>query len=272
MAKRIQNSIGGGRARSGAAADPDRGLALAAGVLFVITFLTSIPAFLLYGAVLDDPGHVTGPDSHVYAGAALELVLIVANVGTALALFPVLKRRSEALALGYVAARIVESTFIAVGIVSVLAVVAINQGPAGAGIVTTGRALVEVHDLTFLLGPGFVVGIGNGLLLGYLMWTSRLVPRRMAVLGLIGGPLVCASGIAVMFGAIDAGSAAQALATLPEIAWEASLGVYLIARGFRADSPIIAAPGRDGAAAAAAQPATTASGSGEMPAISYAAS
>jgi len=172
----------------------------------------------------------------------MELLLIIANIGTALALFPILKRQNEALALGYVAARVIECTFIAIGIVSVLAVVTLRQdtaGADGASLVSIGQSLVAIHDWTFLLGPGFVVGIGNGLILGYLMYRSGLVPRRMAMLGLVGGPLVCVSGIAVMFGVFEPGSAGQAIATIPEVAWEASLGIYLTAKGFKASSRIL---------------------------------
>jgi Domain of unknown function (DUF4386) len=230
---------------------PPRRLALIAGVLFVITFITSIPALLLYDPVLNDAGYIlgAGADTRVFLGASLELLLIIANIGTALALFPVLKRQNEGLALGYVAARVVECGFIAVGIISVLSVVTLRQEAAGAdadSLVALGRSLVAVHDWTFLLGPGFVVGVGNGLLLGYLMYRSGLVPRRMAVLGLVGGPLVCASGIAVMFGVFEQVSAAQFIATIPEIAWEASLGIYLIAKGFKA-SPITSVGAGDGA-------------------------
>jgi hypothetical protein len=214
----------------------ERKLALTAGVLFVITFLTSIPAFFLYDPVLNDPGYIvgSGADTRVLVGAFLELLLIVANVGTALALFPVLKRQNEGLALGYVTARVVECIFIAVGILSVVAVVSLRQDAAGAdagSLLAIGQSLVAIHDWTFLFGPGFVVGIGNGLMLGYLMFRSGLVPRRMAMLALVGGPLVCASGIAVMFGVIEQSGATQFVATIPEIAWEASLGIYLIARG-----------------------------------------
>jgi hypothetical protein len=224
--------------------NPERRTALVAGVLFVLTFLTSIPAMLLYDPVLNDADYIVGAggDTRVFIGASLELLLIVANIGTALALFGVLKRQSEGLALGYVTARVVESAFIAVGIISVLSVVTMRQDAAGAdadSLLAIGQALVAIHDWTFLLGPGFVVGIGNGLLLGYLMYRSGLVPRRMAVLGLVGGPLVCASGIAVMFGAFEAGSAGQFIATIPEIAWEASLGIYLIAKGFKTSSPVL---------------------------------
>jgi hypothetical protein len=188
--------------------------------------------------VLNDPGFIlgAGSDTGVLVGAVLELVLIAANIGTAIALFGVLRRQQESLALGYVAARIAECTFIAVGILSVLAVVTLRQDPAGAdaeSLRAIGHSLVAIHDWTFLLGPGFVVGLGNGLLLGYLMYRSGLVPRRMAVLGLVGGPLVCASGIAVLLGAIEQGGTAQFLATVPEIAWEASLGLYLMLKGFK---------------------------------------
>lgn len=225
--------------------DRERLRARVAGMLFVITFLAAIPAVLLYRPLLDDPAWVlgAGSESGVLLGASLELLLIAANIGTALALFPILKRCSEALALGYVAARIVECVFIAVGLISLLAVVTLRQDAVGVtpgSLVAIGQSLVAVHDWTFLLGPGFVVGIGNGMLLGYLMYRSRLVPPRMAMLGLIGGPLLCASGLAVLFGAIEPGSPAQLLATIPEIAWEASLGVYLLAKGFQPSAPVFA--------------------------------
>jgi hypothetical protein len=220
----------------------ERRAARIAGALFVVTFITAIGALLLYDPVLNDPGYITsaGADTRVLLGAFLELLLIIANIGTAVVLFPILKRQSESMALGFVAARIVESAFIAVGILSVVTVVTLRQDLAGAAdpatLDTVGRSLVAIHDWTFLLGPGFVVGIGNGLLLGYLMYRSALVPRRMAMLGLVGGPLICASGIAVLFGVIEPGSAAQAIATIPEFIWELSLGIYLIVKGFKPSS------------------------------------
>jgi uncharacterized protein DUF4386 len=219
-----------------------------AGVLFLITFATSIPALLLYHSVLHDTGYIvgSGSDARVLIGAFLELLLIIANIGTAVVLFPILRRQSEPLALGYVAARIVESVFIAVGILGLLAIVTLRQDLAGGGadqatLDTVGRSLVAIKDWTFVLGPGFVVGLGNGLILGYLMYRSALVPRRMAMLGLIGGPLILASGAAVLFGAIDRGGAAQSIATIPEFLWELSLGVYLTVKGFKPSSPILEA-------------------------------
>ncbi len=225
--------------------NPARKTAFIAGALFVITFITSIPAALLfYTPVLDHASYVagTGADTRVAFGALLEVLLIIANIGSAVVLFPVLRRQNESLALGYVTARIMESAFIAIGIVSLMAVVTLRRDVGGAGdtgsLVTVGRSLVAVHDWTFLLGPGWIVGVGNGLILGYLMYRSGLVPRRMAMLGLIGGPLIILSGTAVLFNVIQPGSAAQFISTIPEFIWELSLGIYLMVKGFR-PSPIL---------------------------------
>ncbi|MEP6641781.1 MAG: DUF4386 domain-containing protein [Gaiellales bacterium] len=227
----------------------NRKIALAAGVFFIITFITSIPALYLFQPVLDDPaGYIAGSgadNTRILVGASLELFLILANVASAVVLYPILKRQSEMLALGYITARIVESSFIAIGLVSVLGVVSLQQqGATGADAGTIGVTLAAIKDWTFLLGPGFIVGVGNGLLLGYLMYRSGLVPQRMAMLGLVGGPLICASGILVLLGVFDAGDAGQGIATAPEFLWELSLGVWLIVKGFNPCSILPADAGR----------------------------
>jgi hypothetical protein len=222
--------------------DPMRKTAYVVGVLFVITYVTSIAAkFAFYPPFLDNADYILGDgeDTRVLWGAFAELILIIANIGTTVVLWPVLKRVNEILALGFVTARVMESVFIAVGILSVLSIVTLRQDFAGAAagadagsLLAVGASLVVLHGWTFLLGPGFVVGVGNGLILGYLMYTSRLVPRGMAVLGLIGGPLIIASGVAVLFGIIEAGGGWQVIATIPEFFWELSLGIWLIVKGF----------------------------------------
>jgi hypothetical protein len=225
-----------------------RRISLAFGVLYLITFITSIPALGLFQPVLDDPqGYIAGggADNRIYLGALLELILIIANIGTAVVLFPILKRQNEILSLGYVTARIMECVFIAVGILAVLAVVTLRHD-AGADAAALGglaESLAAIKDWTFLLGPGFTVGIGNGLILGYLMYRSGLVPRGMAMLGLIGGPLICLSGTAALFDVIDAPSTWQGLATIPEFLWELSLGVYCTVKGFK-PSPILSEDSR----------------------------
>jgi hypothetical protein len=214
-------------------------IARVTGVLFLITYVTSIPAaFFLYPPVLTDPNYIVsaGADTSVRLGAFLELILIIANIGTTVVVWPVLKRVNEILALGFVTARVMESVFIAVGLLSLLTVVTLRQaGAAGAdasSLLAAGQSLVALNRWTFLFGPGFVVGVGNGLILGYLMYRSRLVPRSMAMLGLIAGPVLCAAGIAVIFGVIEQGGPVQLIASLPEFLWELSLGIWLTVRGF----------------------------------------
>jgi hypothetical protein len=230
------------------------------GVLFLITFITSIPALALYQPVLDDPvGYIAGggQNNQIFFAAFLELLLIIANIGTAVVIYPIVRRQSEELALGYVTARLVECTFILVGIVSVLGIVTLQQEVAGASEGSVAYTLAAIKDWTFLLGPGWVVGWGNGLILGYLMYSSGLVPRKMAWLGLVGGPLIILSGTLVMFGVGDAGGPLQGIATIPEFLWELSLGIYCTAKGFRPSSPLLQGDARDNRSAAvpAASPA-----------------
>jgi hypothetical protein len=219
--------------------DSTRRTSFITGVLFIITFVTSIPAALvLYTPVLDDANFIlgAGADGGVALGAFLEVLLIVANVGTAVALFPILKRQNEPLALGYVTARVMECTFIAIGIVSLLAVVTLRQDAAGgdpSSLVTAGQSLVAVHDWTFLLGPGWVGVLGTGLILGWLMYRSGLVPRGLAMLGLVAGPVLLVGGTAALLGVIDPDSPLRSLAAAPEFVWELSLGIYLAVKGFK---------------------------------------
>jgi Domain of unknown function (DUF4386) len=207
------------------------------GLMFLITYATSIPPFIsLYVPALKDPAFILGGalDVNVSWGAILELLLILANVATAVALYPVLKKRFPVLSLSFVGARIIESAFIAIGIVAIMALNTLRmQGAVDEGSLTVaGQALVAIHDWTFNLGPGVVVGVGNGLILGYMMWKTRLVPRVMSFLGLIGGPALLLAGGAVVLGHIQAGSPTQMLFTMPEFFWELSLGIWLLVRGF----------------------------------------
>jgi hypothetical protein len=221
------------------------------GVLFLITFATSIPALLLYETVLRHPvAYIAGAghDKQVLFGALLELLLIIANIGTAVVIFPVVRRQSEELALGYVTARVIESTFILLGIVSILGIITLRQQAAGGAEGTVAYTLAAIKDWTFLLGPGWVVGWGNGLILGYLMYRSELVPRRMCWLGLIGGPLIIITGTAILFSGNNPSSglrSLQSIATIPEFIWELSLGVYCTWKGFRPSSPILRADVRE---------------------------
>lgn len=225
------------------------------GVLYLATFVTSIAALLLYETVLRHPRSYVaagGHDTQVLFGVLLELLLIVANIGTAVVIFPIVRRRNEELALGYVTARVFESAFILVGIVAMVAIVTLRQ-QVGASAGSFAYTLAAVKDWTFLLGPGWVVGLGNGLILGYLMYRSGLVPRQACWLGLIGGPLIIVSGTALLLGGNHPSHtmhSLQAVVTIPEFAWELFLGVYCTIWGFRRDASILT----DGARTSAVAP------------------
>src|SRR5918912_2088130 len=215
------------------------------GVLYLITFATSIPALLLYEPALRDPvGYIAsgGHDKRILFGAFLELLLIIANLGTAVVIVPIMRRQFEELSIGYVTARLFECTFILVGVVAMVGIVTLHRESAGANEGTVAYTLAAIKDWTFLLGPGWVVGWGNGLILGYLMYRSELVPRQAAWLGLIGGPLLIVTGTAIMFTGNDPSDALrslQGLATIPEFLWELFLGVYCTFKGFRPSSLIL---------------------------------
>lgn len=220
-----------------------RRTAAIAAVCYFVTHVTSMAALALYGPVLHHTDFVlgAGPETAVLVGALLEVVLALGIVGTGVALFPVVRRHSEGGALAYVALRTLEAGIILVGVVSLLAVVTLRQHPGGAdaaSFVPLGKALVAVHDWTFLLGPNFVCA-ADTTVLAALMWRSGLVPRVVAGLGLVGGPLLFVSATAVLFGAYPQVSPAGAVAPLPVFAWEVGLAGFLLLKGFRTTAPAL---------------------------------
>ena len=217
--------------------DSLRKTALVAGVIYLITFI-SIPTLALYGPVRNDPNYIVGPgpDTPVIFSGVLEIIVAVACIGTAVVLYPVVKRQNEAVAMGFIGARVLEAAAIFAGVVSVLSVVTLRQAGAGPDALVTGQALVALHNWTTLLGQGFLPAV-NALLLGSLLYRSRLVPRIIPLVGLIGAPLLVASAAATLFGLKDQVSALSAIAALPIALWEFSLGVYLVVKGFE-PSPI----------------------------------
>ncbi len=171
------------------------------GVLYLITFATGIPALLLYEPALQHPVEFVAGDGNVnkiYLGAVLELLLIISNLGTAIVIVPIMRRRFEGLSIAYVAARTFECVLILIGIVSMLTIATLATQNAGPAEGTVAYTLAAIKDWTFTLGGGgWTVGWGNGLILGYMMYRTELVPRRVAWLGLIGGPLLIITGTAL---------------------------------------------------------------------------
>jgi hypothetical protein len=224
--------------------DQGRKTSLIFGLFFAGTFIFSIPALLFYDPLLSHAEYVLGGgfDTRISMGALFEILLAICNIATALVIFPVVKRASESVALGYVASRTVESVIILTGVISLMAIVTLRAGVVPGGdtgsLIVSGRSLLAFHDWTFLLGPQFCSGFGNGLLLGYLMYRSGLVPRGMALMGLIGGPLAFLGGVLVLFDILKPMSAGLFALTALEIVWELSIAIYPIVRGFRR-SPVL---------------------------------
>ena len=222
---------------------PLRKTALVAGVLYLLTFV-SIPTLFLYVPV-HDPKYIVGPgpDTAVIFGGVLEMIVALAGIGTAVVLFPVLKKQNEAAALGLVASRILESGTIFVGVAFLMSIVTLRQTGAGAGALVTSHALATLYDRIFLQGQSFMPAICD-LLLGFLLYQSRLVPRGLSLIGIVGAPLLLASYLAVLFGLIGQHAPLAELPALPVALFEFSLGVWLVVKGFK-PSPILSSDTRD---------------------------
>jgi hypothetical protein len=220
--------------------DSMRKTSLVAGIFYLITFI-SIPTLFIYGPVKNHRDWILSSGSHtgVLVGGFLEVIVALAGIGTAVTLYPVLKRQHEGLALGFVTSRVIEAAMIFTGVVSLLSLVSLRQdigGAAGANaaaLVTTGASHVATYNWTFLLGQSLMPGI-NALLLGTLLYRSRLVPRALPVLGLIGAPLLIIAVFVLLFsGHAHALTGVSAAAAFPVAIWEFSLGVWLVVKGFK---------------------------------------
>jgi hypothetical protein len=227
--------LGNTAQKGGAGMSWSRKIALVAGVLYVLTFV-SIPTLAIYGAVKSADYIVgPGPDTSAIIGGILEIIVALAGIGTAVVLFPVLKKQNEAAALGLVAARILESGTIFVGVAFLGSIVALRQAGAGADALVTGHALAALYDRIFLLGQSFMPAICD-LLLGFLLYRSRLVPRGLSLIGIVGGPVLLVGYLAVLFGLVGQHAPLAALSALPVALFEFSLGVWLIVKGFNSSA------------------------------------
>jgi hypothetical protein len=233
--------------------DPTRKAALAAGLFYIGTFVFSIPALGLYDGVVNDPNFVlgAGSDQGVLWGGLIEVLTALTGIGTAVALYSVLKRYGPGRAVGFLASRTIEAAMILTGVLAVLGVYTLRQDFAGAtdtaGLATSASALVAVKEWSFLLGPGVMPAI-NALCFATIMYRTRLVPRWIPTVGLIGAPLLLASSTASLFGAWEQVSSVSLLMALPIATWEFSVGVYMTVKGFRtppatdADAEVVPGP------------------------------
>ncbi|WP_258069886.1 DUF4386 domain-containing protein [Arthrobacter sp. SX1312] len=213
-------------------------------MLYLLTFV-SIPTLFLYGRVRTDPEYITGPgpDTPVIIGGLLEVIAALACIGTSVALYPVVKRQNEGVALGFVGARILEAGAIFAGVVALMSIVTLRQAGAGDEALLTGQALLAQHAWTTLLGQGLMPAF-NALLLGSLMYKSRLLPRVLPVFGFIGAPLLIAGAVGMLFGLWGPVSPLAGVGALFLAIWEFGMGIWLIVRGFNPDAVAeLTAPG-----------------------------
>jgi hypothetical protein len=229
MSKEVQRSNSNRASSPGMSSS--RKTALLAGLLYLLTFV-SIPTLSIYGPV-KSANYIlgSGPDTSAVIGGILEIIVALAGIGTAVVLFPVLKKQNESAALGLVAARILESGTIFVGVAFLGAIVVLRQAGAGADALVTSHALAALYDRIFLLGQSFMPAICD-LLLGFLLYQSRLVPRALSLIGIVGGPILLVGYFAVLFGLVGQHAPVAALTALPVALFEFSLGVWLVVKGF----------------------------------------
>ena len=213
-----------------------RQTSLIAGILYLLTFI-SIPTLSLYREI-HQPNFISSsaPSSDVVLGGILELLMALACIGTALAFYPVLKKQNEMLALGFVAARILEATLIFAGVASLLTV--LNLRSLGAEAQVLSRGLVMLYDRLFLISQSFIPAV-NALLLGTLLFQTRLVPRILPVIGIIGAFTLVAGDVAVLYGVYDQRAPIAGLSAIPIALWEFSLGIYLTFKGFKENAVIL---------------------------------
>ena len=209
-----------------------RKTSLVAGILYLLTFV-SIPTLIIYNQVKGANYIVgSGPDTPAIIGGILEIIVALAGIGTAVVLYPVLRKQNESAALGLVAARILESGTIFVGVAFLLSIVTLRQAGAGADALATSHALVVLYDRIFLLGQSFMPAICD-LLLGFLLYKSRLVPRGLSLIGIVGGPVLLIGYFAILFSVIGQHAQLAGLFAIPVALFEFSLGIYLVVKGFK---------------------------------------
>ena len=210
---------------------PSRKISLAAGILYLLTFI-SVPQFILYAEVRN-PNYIAGPgpDVGVITGGILEIIVALAGIGTAVVLYPALKRQNEVLSMGFIGSRILEAATIFAGVVCLMTIVTLRKTGIGAEGLVTGRALIAMYDW-FHLGQGIMPAV-NDLLLGYLFYKSGLVPRVLPVLAFIGVPVLVANNILLIFGVTGTALTLTTFSVIPIALFEFGLGIYLIFRGFK---------------------------------------
>ncbi|MDI6033720.1 DUF4386 domain-containing protein [Flavobacterium sp. LB2P84] len=214
--------------------------AIIVGVLFILAAVSAIIGLALYQPILNDPDFIikgAANNTQVIWGAFFELILAFSVIGISYMMYPILKKKNENIAIGYVCFRLLEGTIVVIGIISLLSLVTLNQDFSKvsnqnvSSFLIAGKLLVAVHNWTFLFGPNFALGPST-LMMSYFLYKSKLVPRYISIFGLVGGPLIFTSAVLVMFGVFLQVSVWGAILAIPVFAYEMSLAIWLIVKGF----------------------------------------
>jgi hypothetical protein len=227
-------------------------LALVAGLFYIATFAFSIPALGFYDSALHDANWVHGAGSHngVAWGGFFEIITALTGIGTAVAVYPVIKRHAPARALGFVASRTLEAAAIFTGVMALIAMYVMRQDLASTnatGVDAVMKGLIGLHDGSFLVGPGFMASI-NALCFATVLYQTRLVSRWIPTLGMIGAPILMASNIATLFGGWEQVSGIAMVCTLPIAVWEFSVGCHMTFKGFKSTEAVDLTAGSNGSA------------------------
>lgn len=220
-----------------------RTAAIYTGVFFLISDVASIAALLLFQPLLKNADFITSSgisEPLILLGTVLEILTAFAAAATALVLYPILRKQSQSMALGYVIFRALEAAMILIGVLCVLAVLALRTNfLASAGdpaiYQVVAGALIAIKNWSFVFGPNIILAV-NATILGYLLLQSKLVPRTIALLALIDGPVILTVAILVLFGVVVQDSPIQILSAMPMLAFEVSFSLYLIIKGFKSEA------------------------------------
>ncbi len=218
----------------------DRKNAILTGIFFIAASTTAIIGLVLYNPLLVSSNYLTEGAANsfqIILGAVFELILVASNIGTAIMLFPYLRKYNIHLGLGYLCFRFLESVTILIGLISVLALLTLSisfTGNPAADInlfSSVGISLKAIHDWTFIVGPHFLLGI-NTFIYSYTFFKSGLVPKKLSTIGITGAILIIITALLKMFGVTEGFSALTVVLALPVALYEMILAGWLITKGF----------------------------------------
>lgn len=221
--------------------------AVITGLLYIAAAAASISALRLYGPILFNTSYLTDEVvkyKSVIAGGFCELLAAGTVAGTAIMLYPYLRRYNERLGLTYLCFRWFEAVLILMGTVGVLTMFSLSQlykttlHPADLSFHVTASMLKALYCWTLILGPNFMLGI-NTFIYSVVFFKTQLIPRMISTLGIIASIFIFVASLLEMFGIIQQLSISGALLAFPIFIYEMTLAFWLLFKGFNSKNPIL---------------------------------